>query len=482
MLLLYFLSLLVDFCLAQQPQSEKLEGWQFDDNSRSSWDIFWTCLSTIFACTWTAIHLHVPQRTSTKHGNDRVKFLAWLACLLAPEFMTMYAAVDFYYARSITRKCNQAFAAKDEEKHELQAEPKTGQPSDTEIEADEPEPQNPRPWGLTQGFSIQMDGLQFHTTDNWDYAVTTRNVASLIEAGLLQPHHLKREEIEDRAKADALAKLFAVLQSGWVMINILARAAYHLPISPLEIATVAYVVCAAFSYGLWWYMPRDVRTRITIELPYAREGEEMPEPVRRALDNYEQSWFRSGRIDFTMADFREAVDTSFPSKRHSLWSRECGDGSLVRFSARDEAMLTMWGVLAMHVFCGIHIAALKVFANPVTRLHSWNFTFPTAAERIAWRVFSLLSVGGIWGPIIIGTVPLAVAWLASGREISAPGLKSFIDPEGRRTIFEEVVFNGGYVIYALARLGMLVLVLTSMRALPAGSFVGIDWLSSIPHI
>lgn len=30
-----------------QSNSTALEGWRLDDNTRSSWDIFWTCVSTI---------------------------------------------------------------------------------------------------------------------------------------------------------------------------------------------------------------------------------------------------------------------------------------------------------------------------------------------------------------------------------------------------------------------------------------------------
>lgn len=86
------------------------------------------------------------------------------------------------------------------------------------------------------------------------------------------------------------------------------------------------------------------------------------------------------------------------------------------------------------------------------------------------------------GPILVGSIPLAVSWIASKYELSAPGSKGYIDPESRRTILECIIFEGGYVVYSLARAGMLILMLISLRALPAGSFVGIDWLSTVPHI
>lgn len=38
------------------------------------------------------------------------------------------------------------------------------------------------------------------------------------------------------------------------------------------------------------------------------------------------------------------------------------------------------------------------------------------------------------------------------------------------------------ICYATARWGSIVLMFISLRALPAGSYTTVDWLSSIPHI
>jgi hypothetical protein len=36
-----------------------LISWQLEVNGRSTWDILWPCLTTIFACTWTILHFNV---------------------------------------------------------------------------------------------------------------------------------------------------------------------------------------------------------------------------------------------------------------------------------------------------------------------------------------------------------------------------------------------------------------------------------------
>lgn len=352
-LLLSFISFAAQ-SLAQQSASTTLEGWQFDDDSRSSWDILWTCLSTIFACTWAALHLHVPERTFTKQGKARVRVFAWFGALLAPELMIIYAAVDFHYARVIVKRCNDAFAAK-----KTQGSKDAGQQKE-QVHASEDEVHenaDRRPWSMIQGFCIQMDGLQLRTRDDWEYTVSSKNVAPLIEAGVIRPGDLDEETIEDRAKADAAAKLFAVLQSSWVLVNILSRAAYHLPISPIEIATVAYVICAAFSYGLWWYMPRGMQTRITIFLPYARDNDGMPGHIRELLDSRKRCWHRPGYIKPSKEEIDEMWEQSWPPRRHAAWSRECSDGTFDKLSRAEEIKLLLSSILAAHVFCAIHVAA-----------------------------------------------------------------------------------------------------------------------------
>jgi hypothetical protein len=94
---------------------------------------------------------------------------------------------------------------------------------------------------------------------------------------------LEGRDIEDRAKADPFVKGLTLLQSFWVTCNIIARAGYHLPISPLEISTVAYVACAAVTYTLWWYKPKDMLTPITVFLSYNHDSEDMPHEARQVL-------------------------------------------------------------------------------------------------------------------------------------------------------------------------------------------------------
>lgn len=242
-----------------QTNATALQGWTFDDNSRSSWDILWTCLSTIFACTWTALHLAVPGRDKPAVYNGCLKFLFFIGALLAPEFMAGLAAEELSGARLVAANCNAAF----------------DHVENAELPASR--------WRVIHGFCVKMNGLVLRSKDNWYFQVDQLNVVPLIKSGVIKASHLEARDIEDRAKADPVAKGLTLLQSFWVTCNIIARAGYHLPISPLEISTVAYVACAAATYALWWYKPKDMVTPITIFLPYDHDGEDMTREARQVF-------------------------------------------------------------------------------------------------------------------------------------------------------------------------------------------------------
>ncbi|KAJ5536215.1 hypothetical protein N7513_009401 [Penicillium frequentans] len=310
-----------------QSNSTALEGWQFDDDSRSSWDIFWTCLSTILACTWTALHLGVPKRDDTESRRIIWKLISWICAVLAPELMAGLAAEELLRARAIVARCNTAFCKLSNEpigpvsipldtsageeqgsggeqtSHKEKVTPTQPKEASTrEEESSKKEEQassedEPRPstvwWSTVQGFCLVMNGVLIQTKDGWTYPVQPNNVIPFIEAGVVKPFHLKVRDIEDRAKADSLAKGFTLLQSLWVTCNIIARRAYSLPISPLEYSTVAYVACAAVTYITLWHKPRDMTTPILIFLAYDKDDTDMPLKIRKTLNEGHGSWVQS---------------------------------------------------------------------------------------------------------------------------------------------------------------------------------------------
>ncbi|KAJ5406526.1 hypothetical protein N7465_007810 [Penicillium sp. CMV-2018d] len=580
-----------------QSNSTALEGWQLDDNTRSSWDIFWTCVSTILACTWTALHISVPTRTETQAVSLWLKIAAWIGTILAPEFMAGVAAEELWQARSAVARCNAAFRIINSE---------GGDPGSSEVPKTPKTEESDGRWGTVQGFCLGMNGVLLQTKDDWTYPVHCSNVVALIETRVIKPSHLRTSDIQDRAKADSFAKGFTLLQAFWVTCNVIARRAYSMPITALEIATVAYISCAAATYAIWWNKPKDMVTPITIYLPYDRDSESLPPQVRDILDAEVGNWVHSdaiardtgspvwhiivasfyfqlkvisvicapwswnrnwqvvkdrlkvslqnanngshqdeesprqtekashanygSHIDKELRDEPESEPVNIegdyqdeeiphgviaasrsqqpgnepkvdgvlagtetsqgeePSRKPSEDSRndhrelepqqethqetelESEPQGPMDSMENDEKLTVMEWTNITHfymfgglVFCGIHVAA-------------WNSTFPTREEQIVWRVFSLVALSLTW-PLYLKYLWLFYClWRTLDDKEKRVSSASWSKPS------DLFLYLMWFCCYGTARWGSVILMFISLRALPADSYITVDWLSSIPHI
>ncbi|CAI7572942.1 unnamed protein product [Penicillium glandicola] len=518
------IALLLSFAKRSLAQSSStVEGWQFDGNTRTSWDILWTNLSTILACTWTALHLSVPRRKESEGSRLSDKILAWIIAILAPELMTATAAEDFVRARSITARCNAAFDAIDNGKtkpnERAEAGDNVGPAKNTGLEEKAESEQKPEPgkqfepvplsskskehWKYIHGFCLNMHGVLLQTKDGWTYRVHSGNVVPFINAGVIKRSHLKSREIKDRAKADSLAKVFTLLQSFWVTCNIIARRAYDLPISPLEISTVAYVACAVIAYSMWWHKPKDMETPITIHLQHDRYDDYVQSQLKDVFNGNDENWIHRDDLNedtgspvweaivwlFTILTYivtpegwrliREfAEDHSPGNNQHGINDEESTEQVQPPKEAKqttntddDDEYFTIGGsfkllcfdVFVALLFTGLHVAA-------------WNFSFPTNTEMIVWRVFSLVA---FLVPLPIGLLGFWMCYQllrgAGGNKMASANMDAFNFRKG-------IVFAILLCVYSVARWGSLILMFISLRALPADSYTTIEWLSTIPHI
>lgn len=122
-------------------------------------------------------------------------------------------------------------------------------------------PSATKTWTLAAGFLSAMGGLIVEADgDNGrEYSVLREgDAATLATSGDAVFPDLGPRQIKDKSKTDSFAKLFALGQSTWLVVNVMGRAAYHLPITPIHIAAwtfefptvgerVAWRVCALFS-------------------------------------------------------------------------------------------------------------------------------------------------------------------------------------------------------------------------------------------
>jgi len=88
------------------------------------------------------------------------------------------------------------------------------------------------------------------------------DVIGLISDGLLIPP--SEEEIKDRSKGDSFSKIIVLVQTLWFVMQSISRHIQHLPITELEIATLAYTIPIVGMYFCWWSKPLGVAQPIRI--------------------------------------------------------------------------------------------------------------------------------------------------------------------------------------------------------------------------
>ena len=118
-------------------------------------------------------------------------------------------------------------------------------------------------WCLEHGFFAVMGGFQVNVDEQYEWIlcdgsiVTPRAVVLLAELGKIVP--VTRDTLTARSKADSLGKTLVCLQAGWIALQTIVRKTSGLPITLLELNTIAHVACTVIMYGLWWHKPQDVK-------------------------------------------------------------------------------------------------------------------------------------------------------------------------------------------------------------------------------
>ncbi|KAL8679955.1 MAG: hypothetical protein Q9186_003820 [Xanthomendoza sp. 1 TL-2023] len=121
-------------------------------------------------------------------------------------------------------------------------------------------------WSHVHSFYANMGGFVFDldetflgsyeafTTKVSRLTLTPRGVAVLAACGYLPK--ISTEDILDKNKSDNVSKLLSILQALWMLAQIISRLNGKLPITLLEVNTLAHIVCATIIYALWWNKPK----------------------------------------------------------------------------------------------------------------------------------------------------------------------------------------------------------------------------------
>ena len=202
-------------------------------NTRTIWNIIWSCFSTVFACAWIAVHPNIPALEDSKWEIIRRRMMIAAYILLAPEMVIMWAARQHRDARFLVG--------------EFQVKGRPG-------------------WTKTHAFFLIMGGFTLHTQGKPLRVLDWRDLEALARAGRINWPDITEEEIKDKSKGDYFSKSIVVLQTTWFIVQFFARAASKLTITELEVVTLAFSTLIGVIYFLWWDKPLDVRCSAPVHL------------------------------------------------------------------------------------------------------------------------------------------------------------------------------------------------------------------------
>ncbi|KAF5872741.1 uncharacterized protein Bfra_006104 [Botrytis fragariae] len=198
-------------------------GWVSDPNGRGTWDLLYSCLCTLLACVYTAIHLNIPPEGEGKivgYGR-KVKWI--LIALFAPEIVAYVVFEQSYLCHKFLKKLLI--------QEKINAENKSQDPRRSDLK-------------MTYAHYAMMGG----------FAADVSHLHNVIK----RVTFTTEEEIDDKSKQDSVGKAVVCLQGIWSIGQAIERKITGYPTTMLEVHTVVHVVCALALYTMWGNKPLDV--------------------------------------------------------------------------------------------------------------------------------------------------------------------------------------------------------------------------------
>jgi hypothetical protein len=287
------------------------------------------------------------------------------------------------------------------------------------------------------------------------YSINPGKFVRILEMDDVRKHQLgtiirgtTEADLKDRGKSDGITKVILILQTLWFVVQCIARGFRHLPLTELEIVTLAYAMMNSFIYIFWWDKPRDVGCPIRIYESVITS--QTPKSLGVGFERI------IGKIFvYILGNQDEYVQLSKQRKVPRFWSSRYGfdSGPEIIFDTGIAGGTLGPSILGM-AFGAIHFIA-------------WWHGFPSHAELILWRICCIALVAvPLLTTIIFGSV------MAKSR--SGVLLAIFV--------IAILLLMLSAWLYIVARVTTIVIAFTALRSLPSDALLVVDWTTFIPHI
>ncbi|KDQ54105.1 hypothetical protein JAAARDRAFT_161042 [Jaapia argillacea MUCL 33604] len=427
------------------------------DRCRTMWGIVSSCLTTVFTCTWVAIHPNIPGPYESSFEITLRRVGMMIVALLAPELLVVWSLKQWLVARRLAKK------------------------------------HQDRKWTETHGFFALMGG--FMLVDKGGKPVQLLHPEKLDKLHELDVEfpRITEGEILDKSKRDPLSKGLIMVQTTWFILQCAARWYEHLPITELEIATLAFTVLNLITYAFWWDKPVDVRHPHPIgkcsvldtanntsdrgggggggggggaeeEVQHKQKGDPRNKGgflrIRSTVGRFmHEKWEETRRYHSTFRPIMVLVVVLVEVFIDPFFSPEIRSGTEMQvptfysgyFDNTERDLIASISASVAALFGAIHCFA-------------WSLQFPSGLQQLLWRVSALTIT-------------------------STPIIEFLSFYIGSRFDYHYMVSTALYALilfvataYIAARVTLLILAFASLRHLPPGAYEAVYWTTFIPHI
>ncbi|KAK3986510.1 hypothetical protein QBC44DRAFT_402415 [Cladorrhinum sp. PSN332] len=478
--------------------------WVDAPNMRGTSSILYSCILTLFACVYTALHLNIPKHSSL--FRLFLTKLKWVAmALFAPEIVLWVAADQFFQARGLSRELRSKAGAvsgskvgrfrrvwqvmtcsggKDRWDGELETPPGLDSRDDSDSAFD-----------LKYGFFVVMGGLEVTTVN---IAVTTK-LNTTAYRYLILPGVSTREarrNLQSLVDAKAFIRLPDGVETTAEMEELRVINWPHAPVVTSRILSATGVKALADQDVDFVRVPRS----LIIDRSKA-------DNLQKALILFQVGWMalqcaarKFYGLPLCLLELHTMVHVVCAILMYTFWLEKPLD---LRSAERLQAPLTAryhLGPDDFYVDRGnipdfdsswlYKLNIIKVYEYVLERvslslvalilpilyggihLSAWNFEFPTATEALAWKVACI---------IIASALPVVSVVFLLGRLVADTAFG-----ENALVVLCTWILLISMTLLLLcvtaARVFIVVEAFISLRSVPIGVYWTPSWIQMIPHV
>jgi hypothetical protein len=445
---------------SSQNSTSIIQGWQPSPDGRGTLDLVYSCLLTIFVCTWSVLCVNVPAPSDGIAQIYSRKMMFAALGILGPEFIVQAALGQWISAKQSVK----LFKASGHHQ-----------------------------WTMKHAFFADMGGIMLHTPDFPLFPIDAKQTHYLVAKKHIQCPRVTKKDIQDRDKVDVLLRILIVCQISWFVVNCIARGAQGLAMTTLELSTISFIFCTFGTAVFWFHKPADVQTPIVIlcDIPVSE--------ILRLAGGEAREPYNHTPLDFvSRREWTWTLSWNFFRNKLRLV------GVHLRPTTRPMPRIPNDNWLEVPAPT-IYILIIFIMAYAAIYLSGWNIWFPTNVERILWRAATLSTMASIFLFLIVEALSSHLApyiqrrygFPKAGLSKSRPHrwLPAWLhnifkwvrnsspnrDPNYYIPLKFVLPLSMAASVYCLARTYILLEYLLALRQLPASTYETVEWSMYWPH-